>query len=176
MDELTSLALDAGTGDRGALERFIRLAQADVWRMCANLGRGGDADDLTQETFIRAIRSLPSFRGDSSARTWILSIARRVCADHVRAAQRHRRLVNRLERAAEQAPTPGDGTATTDALALLSTLGEEQRVALVLTQVLGLSYAEAGEVCGCPVGTIRSRVARAREALAASNDERATGS
>ena len=174
VDDLTTLALAAGNGDRAALEQFIRRAQPDVWRLCANLGRGGDTDDLTQETFIRAMRSLPSFRADSSARTWILTIARRVCADHVRSAQRQRRLIDRLAQTAEQTSVVSDGTSTTDALTMLSALGEEQRVAMVLTQVLGLSYAEAGEVCGCPVGTIRSRVARAREALTEGADSQRT--
>ena len=63
MDELTRLALAAAAGDRVALDRFVRATQADVWRLCAHLGDRDRADDLTQETYLRAFRSLPGFPG-----------------------------------------------------------------------------------------------------------------
>src|SRR5262245_36796418 len=66
MDALTSDALAAARGDRGALERFVRASQADVWRLCAHLGGREVADDLTQETYTRVWKALPSFRGDAS--------------------------------------------------------------------------------------------------------------
>jgi len=164
MDELTRLALAASKGDRRATEQFIRRAQADVWRLCSHLGDADVADDLTQETFVRAWRALPKFRGDASARTWVLSIARRVCADHVRGASRRRRLRDRMvnEHRGRQVPEPGGAV---DLHELVRSLGDEQRAAFVLTQVLGLSYDQAAEVCDCPIGTVRSRIARAREAL-----------
>ncbi|MDQ2959294.1 MAG: sigma-70 family RNA polymerase sigma factor, partial [Actinomycetota bacterium] len=83
-DELTLAALRARAGDQAAAAEFVRRSQADVWRLCAHLGRPADAEDLAQETFARAFGSLHRFAGRSSARTWLLSIARRVCADAIR--------------------------------------------------------------------------------------------
>ena len=121
------------------------------------------ADDVTQEVFLRAYRALPAFRGDSSARTWLLSIARRTCADAVRDLRRRRRLAAVMERPV----TEPDFARSVSVEALLDGLDPERRVAFVLTQVIGLSYVEAAEVCDCPIGTIRSRVARARADLVA---------
>lgn len=154
------LALEAGQGDRVALAAFVRRTQPDVWRLCRHLLGPAAADDATQDTFLRAIPALPGFRADASARTWLLGIARRVAADTVRREQRRRRLP--LPRPAASADRSG-GVVTGD---LVAHLDADRREAFVLTQVLGLSYAEAAEVGGVPVGTIRSRVARARAELA----------
>lgn len=162
-DELTALLLAARDGDRLALSSWIRKSQAEVWRLCAQLVSRDQADDVTQEVYLRAYRAMPSFRGDSSSRTWLLSIARRTCADAVRDLTRRRRLATRMERP-EVEPDPARAISVE---ALLSGLDPERRQAFVLTQVLGLSYQEAAEVCGCPVGTIRSRVARSRADLIA---------
>ena len=153
--------LAAQEGDRLSLSAWIRSSQAEVWRLCAQLVSRDLADDVTQEVYLRAYRALPSFRGDSSARTWLLAIARRTCADAVRDLKRRRRLAQRIERP----DLEPDHARVISAEALLASLDHDRRIAFVLTQVLGLSYAEAAEVCGCPVGTIRSRVARARADL-----------
>ncbi|HEX9504988.1 MAG TPA: sigma-70 family RNA polymerase sigma factor [Acidimicrobiia bacterium] len=149
----------------------MRASQADVWRMAMHLVGPNEADDVTQDTFVRAWRALPAFRGDSSARTWLLSIARRACADAVRGNVRRRRLVERAMREPSSSPHGDASGATSDiagphaVTALVDGLPHDQRTAFVLTQVVGCSYAEAAAVCGVPVGTIRSRVARARERL-----------
>jgi RNA polymerase sigma-70 factor, ECF subfamily len=166
MDELTRLALAAGGGDQLSLAAFVRRTQPEVWRLCARLGHRDAADDLTQEVYLRAIPALATFRGDASARTWLLQVARHVCADHVRRRTRGRALIDRLV----QRSDPGDAVtpARTGELELdeaVARLDPDRRAAFVLTQVLGLSYAEAAEVCGVPIGTIRSRVARARTDL-----------
>ena len=160
-DELTELLLAAQGGDRFALSAWIKRSQAEVWRLCAQLVSRELADDVTQEVFLRAYRALPAFRGDSSARTWLLSIARRTCADAVRDLRRRRRLAARFERPSYE-PDPARVVSVE---VLLAGLDPERRLAFVLTQVLGLSYAEAADICECPVGTIRSRVARARAEL-----------
>jgi RNA polymerase sigma-70 factor (ECF subfamily) len=165
IDPVTGLALLARDGDGAAQAAFVRATQAEVWRFTAALVDPGSADDLTQETYLRAFRALAGFEGRSSVRTWLLGIARRACADHLRAVVRRRRLDARL---AAQAltevpqPDPAHRLGTSD---LLKRLSEERRTAFVLTQVLGLSYAEAAAVEEVPVGTIRSRVARARDEL-----------
>jgi RNA polymerase sigma-70 factor (ECF subfamily) len=164
VDDLTELALAARDGDRVALAAFVRSSQAEVWRLCAHLTDRDAADDVTQDTYMRALNALQSFRGDSSARTWLLAIAHRACADHVRRAQRRRRLLGALHDRRPPASTPAlDGAVELDLM--LSTLDRDRRTAFVLTQVLGLEYQEAADVVEVPVGTIRSRVARARAQL-----------
>ncbi len=167
--DITAWALAAGTGDRSALERFIRATQHDVLRFVANLYDRGSAEDLAQETYLRALGSLHRFEGRSSARTWLLSIARRTVADHIRAVRIRPRSADLpqwqsvVERAAPAAdPRLDDAVALAD---LVRSLDRDQREAFVLTQAIGLSYADTAVICGCPIGTVRSRVARAREAL-----------
>src|ERR1700746_3439674 len=100
MDELTPLARAAGRGDRAALVRLVQRTQGDVWRLCARLVDPASADDLAQETYLRAIPALGKFRGDAPVRTWLLAIARRACAAEIGARTRDRRL------AARRAATP----------------------------------------------------------------------
>ena len=174
-DELARVAAAAADGDPLASATLVRATQSDVWRLCAHLVDRQAADDLTQETYLRAFGSLHRFQGRSSVRTWLLSIARRTCADALRS--RRRRRLTLLPDAADldalrrpdDADRVGQGVAVTD---LLVRLDPERREAFVLTQLLGLPYAEAAEVVGCPVGTIRSRVARARADLVTALAER----
>lgn len=165
MDELTRLFLSARDGDRMALTEAIRASEADVWRFVAHLVGTNEADDVTQDTYVRAWRALPEYRADSSARTWLLSIARRAAADAIRSNQRRRRLADRARVEAAVAPLADDPHGRSSLDDLLSALEHDQRAAFVLTQVLGYSYAETAEVCGVRIGTIRSRVARARVEL-----------
>ncbi|MER6232070.1 MULTISPECIES: sigma-70 family RNA polymerase sigma factor [Streptomyces] len=166
----TRLALAARDGDPVKADRFVRALHRDVWRYVAHLsGETQAADDLTQDVFLRAFTGLPGFEGRSSARTWLLSIARRTVADSFRRAAARPRLADRddWQRAAEQAQpcgTPGfdEGVALAE---LLSSIQADRREAFVLTQLLGIPYKEAATVIGCPVGTVRSRVARARITL-----------
>jgi RNA polymerase sigma-70 factor, ECF subfamily len=166
VDELTSLARAAGRGDGAALAGFVQQTQGEGWRLCAYLAGPDSADDLSQETYLRAIPALRRFRGDAPARVWLLTIARRACAAEIRTRSRDRRLTARL---AVTGGTLGQPPARPGAQAaadeLVAALEPDRRAAFVLTQLLGCSYAEAAAVCGCPVGTIRSRVARAREDL-----------
>lgn len=165
VDELSSLARSAALGDRAALTELVRRTQNDVWRLCAHLVDPGAANDLAQETYVRAIPALRGFRGDAPVRTWLLAIARRVCAAEVKSRQRARDMsASVAARAATSAAATESGLAT-ELIVLLSALDPDRRAAFVLTQVLGCSYAETAAICGCPVGTIRSRVARARADL-----------
>ena len=164
MDEVTALAIAARSGDASAIASFVRATQQDVWRLCTLVGRRGEADDLTQETFLRVLKALPQFRAESSAKTWVLGIARRTCADDFRSAFRTKHLADRLRQSALVDQRPLDQS-TSGISAIVAGLDEERREAFVLTQVIGLSYEETAQVCGCPVGTIRSRVARARQQL-----------
>jgi RNA polymerase sigma-70 factor (ECF subfamily) len=165
VDELERLAAAAVDGDPLAAAALVRATQSDVWRLCAALADRASADDLTQETYLRAFGALHRFEGRSSLRTWLLAIARRVCADALR-SRRRRLTVVRAEptdvEVSDGADRVGEQAAVRD---LLGRLERDRREAFVLTQLLGMPYAEAAEVVGCPVGTIRSRVARARADL-----------
>ncbi|GGI02941.1 sigma-70 family RNA polymerase sigma factor [Egicoccus halophilus] len=164
MDDLTRLLRAAGEGDRSSLASFIRRTQDDVWRFCAHLVDRESADDLTQEVYLRAMRSAERFRGDASARTWLLTIARNTAADEIRRRQRRRRLPPVTEAFAP------DHAGDVELRELVAHLDPDRRTAFVLTQLLELGYAEAAEICGVPIGTIRSRVARARQDLLARLD------
>ncbi|CAM5746873.1 putative RNA polymerase sigma-C factor [Streptomyces afghaniensis 772] len=171
-ESITAWALAARGGDPAAVDRFVRALHRDVIRYVAHLCADPQAvDDLAQDTFLRALGSLHRFEGRSSARTWLLAIARRAVADSLRnTAVRPRPAdLSDWEPAVELAQPRGlpgfdDGVAL---LELLASLPDERREAFVLTQLLGLPYAEAAELSDCPVGTVRSRVARARATLMA---------
>lgn len=164
VDEWTRLAHAARGADRHALESFVRATQDDVWRLCAHLGDRDRADDLAQETYVRVLRSLPAYRGDAPVRSWLFSIVRRVVADDIASRRRRRRHHRGVADVDAESPDHQGSVALEH---LLGCLDPERRVAFVLTQLLGFSYAEAADACDVPVGTIRSRVARARGALVA---------
>src|SRR5215217_41204 len=134
MDELARVAADAAGGDPLAAAALVRATQSDVWRLCAALGDPQSADDLTQETYLRAFGALHRFEGRSAVRTWLLGIARHVCADALRSRRRRRLTLVRDTADLETADTA------------------------VLTD----------EVADGAIGTIRSRVARARADLVTS--------
>ncbi len=160
-DALRPLVDAAVEGDDAALAELVRRTQPTVWRLCSVLGSPGEEEDLVQDTYVQVLRALPSYRAEAPVLVWVVSIARRVCADHVRRRQRQRRLLGRLMATGVEAtvsqPAPIDD--------LVRALNADRRDAFVLTQLLGLSYQEAAAALDCPVGTIRSRVARARADL-----------
>ena len=158
----------AAAGSRPAtatpLEELVSGTYTDVWRLCSALVDADSADDLAQETFLRAGTALHRFRGRASSRTWLFAIARHVCMDELRARHRRRRRDERLAATADR-PQATDSSGEVATRELLAQLDPDRRGAFVLTQIFRLSYEEAAAVCGCPTGTIRSRVARARDDL-----------
>jgi RNA polymerase sigma-70 factor (ECF subfamily) len=169
-DPLGACAAAAAEGDDVAVAELVRRTEQAVWQVCSVLGSDGEVEDLVQESYLRALRALPRFRGEAPVRLWLLSIARRTCADHVRRRQRQRVLLDRLATASttgEAAVAVGGGILTRE---LLQQLDPDRREAFALTQLGGLSYEEAAAAVGCPIGTIRSRVARARADLRAAID------
>jgi RNA polymerase sigma-70 factor (ECF subfamily) len=168
MDRLTGLLVQARDGDRLALGAAIRLSQAEVWRVAAHLVGPGEADDVTQDVYLRAWRALPGFRVESSGRTWLLSITRRACVDAIRRRSRWRKLTARLHTESVAGAPAGASMDDVHGLGdLISRLAPSQREAFVLTQIAGCTYAEAAEMSSVEIGTIRSRVARARQELVA---------
>jgi RNA polymerase sigma-70 factor (ECF subfamily) len=168
-DDVTRWALAAKGGDRDAAEAFVRATQHDVRRFVAHLSSAAEAEDLSQETYLRAMRALRTFDARASARTGLLATARGV-APHPGGAPRRRPRSGAGPDWETVARRGAAGTGFDDGVvltALLRDLEPTRREAFIATQVLGLDYAEAAEVCGCPIGTIRSRVFRARADLIA---------
>ena len=169
--DLLDLAFAAGRGDHDAATTLIRACEADVRGFLVTLADTADIDDLVQETYLRAYRALPGFRGRSSVRTWLCAIARRTAADHFRSRRCRPRTATVSDWvSAAEAVGAREQAAFDDDVALsdlLSRLSPERREAFITTKVLDLPYDEAAAICGCPVGTIRSRVSRARDDLIA---------
>lgn len=173
------LVREAQGGSRAAFDMLVLKYQRRVERLLARSVRNpADVADLCQETFLAAYRALPAFRGESAFYTWVYRIA-------INAARRHN------GRSTRQRPVESlddEGTFGTDATpsddetpeTLLASrqlaqqldeaveaLAEDQRRALLLREVDGLSYDEIADLMDCPHGTVRSRIFRARESVAA---------
>jgi RNA polymerase sigma-70 factor, ECF subfamily len=174
-DPLTTAALAARHGDPAALRVFLAGTQGPVRRFCAAMVPDLDPDDLVQETYLRAWWGLGGFRGESSVTTWLMSIARRVGIEAVTRAARQRRSDGQAGAGARSKANdmvdmvdprhPVDMGDTVELTDLIGRLEPERREALVLTQLVGLTYAEAARVAECEIGTVRSRVFRARRQL-----------
>lgn len=167
-DPLRALLDAAREGDDVAVRALVRATQPAIWRLCSSLGSPTAAEDLVQDTYVRAFRSLDRYRGESPVLPWLLAIARHVCADHVRSQVRQRRLVDRLVSYHDGSHARHDANHVDE---LVQQLDPDRREAFVLTQVVGLSYEDAAAALGCPIGTIRSRVARARADLMAAIEQ-----
>jgi RNA polymerase sigma-70 factor, ECF subfamily len=131
-------------------------------------GNDADASDATQEALLALVRGLPRFDGRSSFVTWSYRVATNACLDELR--RRKRRPLPVDELIAPAVGTHDIAGSVTDRLtvdAALATLPPEFRAAVVLRDVCALDYAEIGEVLGVPAGTVRSRIARGRAAVAA---------
>lgn len=161
--DMSRLASDARDGDRSALEQFVRAIQTDVWRYCVHLIGRADADDVAQDALMRIIAKLHRWQ-QGPIKPWALGVTRNVCLEH-RRRRSHRRKDHTDHEAAHRLAAP-DQLGALEIVQMLSALPFEMREALVLTHIIGFSYAEAADVAQCAIGTIRSRVARARDAIA----------
>jgi RNA polymerase sigma-70 factor (ECF subfamily) len=166
---------------RGDLRAFDLLVLKYQGRISALVSRylsdPGDVEDVTQEAFIKAYRALERFRGDSAFYTWLYRIAANAAKNHLVAKRRRPRSDASIEDAEafdefglnSDSGSP-EAIAMGDELvgvvdAAMQALPEELRAALTLRELEGLSYDGIAEVLGCPVGTVRSRIFRAREAI-----------
>jgi RNA polymerase sigma-70 factor (ECF subfamily) len=151
----------ARSGDLPAFEDLVRAYQADVWRFAYHLTRDRAlAEDVTQESFLRAFRFLNSYRGDAKFTSWLFRIARNCGMDALRA---------RKSNATKEHPPPSPATdpvARAELTAALESVTEEHREPFLLIEVFGLSYQEAADVLQLKVGTVKSRMHRARLSLA----------
>jgi RNA polymerase sigma-70 factor, ECF subfamily len=150
----------AREGDLDAFEDLVRRYQGDLWRFAFHFTRDRAlAEDVTQEAFLRAFRFLKGFRGDSKFTSWLFRIARNCAMDAIKARKTH----FEKEPAAPLAST--DPQARVELQAALSAVSEEHREPFLLIEVFGLSYQEAADVLGVRVGTVKSRMHRARKAM-----------
>jgi RNA polymerase sigma-70 factor, ECF subfamily len=150
----------ARRGDLDAFEELVRLYQAEVFRFAHHLTRDRTlAEDVTQETFLRAFRFVRGFRGEQRFGSWLFKIARNCAMDALRRASR--------ERSRDELPAIriADASARVEIEIALRSISSEHREAFLLVEVFGLSYQEAADVLGVAVGTVKSRMFRARKAL-----------
>ena len=175
------LVARAQRGDKRAFELLVEKYQRKLGRLLARLIRDpAEVEDVTQEAFIKAYRALPGFRGDSAFYTWLYRIGINTAKNYLMAMGRRAPTSTEVE--AEDAEGFEDGEQLRDIntpeSVLLSTeiaqtvnatideLPEELRTAIQLREIEGMSYEDIARIMDCPIGTVRSRIFRAREAIA----------
>lgn len=169
LDEQAAVEL-ARAGDEPAFASLVGRYGQPILSLCyASVLNPADAEDLAQDVFFAAWRSLRRFRGDCAFSTWLFALARNRCVDRARRARARPRLP--YEHEAELLAPAGqhDDGARQTALAVFAaaaTLPIPARQALLLRDVQGLSYEEIAELQGVPIGTVRSRIATSRAAVA----------
>jgi len=168
-------------GDKHAFELLVAKYQRKLARLLSRFIRDAtEVEDVTQEAFIKAYRALPSFRGDSAFYTWLYRIGINTAKNYLVAMGRRAPTTTPLD--AEEAENLGEGEQLQDlntpenqmmsrqvAESVNQTLGqlpEELRTAITLREIEGLSYEDIASIMNCPIGTVRSRIFRAREAIA----------
>ncbi len=151
----------AAAGDGRAFEALVREHQATVVRFVRHMVGDALADDVAQETFLRVHRRIGGFAFRSRFTTWLLQIARNAALDELRRGARR----DRLSLVAPPSAPPPSPDARAELRAALASLTPTVVEALVLVEVFGYGYEEAGKVLGVPTGTVKSRVFQARKKL-----------
>jgi len=171
-------------GDMRAFEMLVVKYQRRIERLIARMVRDSDlVPDIAQETFIRAYRAIPQFRGDSAFYTWLYRIAVNTAKKALVELKRDPLVTesalagrdsddetSRVENELSDGATPDAMLASKEIAATVNpaieALSDDLRQAITLREIEGLSYEEIAEVMKCPIGTVRSRIFRAREAIA----------
>ncbi len=171
----------AQRGDKHAFELLVSKYQRKLGRLLSRFIRDAtEVEDVTQEAFIKAYRALPTFRGDSAFYTWLYRIGINTAKNYLVALGRRAPTITEFD--SEEAESFEDGDQLRDlntpenqlmskqvAETVNQTLGqlpEELRTAITLREIEGLSYEDIANIMNCPIGTVRSRIFRAREAIA----------
>ena len=171
----------AQRGDKRAFELLVEKYQRKLARLLSRLIRDpGEVEDVAQEAFIKAYRALPSFRGDSAFYTWLYRIGINTAKNYLAASGRRAPTTTEVD--AEDAEGYAEGELLRDintpeslllskeiagtVNAAIESLPEELRSAIQLRELEGMSYEEIAKLMDCPIGTVRSRIFRAREAIA----------
>jgi len=167
-------------GDKAAFDLLVSKYQRKIFRLLSRLIRdSAEVEDVAQEAFVKAYRALPNFRGESAFYTWLYRIAINTAKNYL--VSQGRRVPTTTEADIEEAETFDDGERLRDLNtpeSMLRTkqvaeavnraidrLPEDLRTAIVLREIEGLSYEEIAQAMDCPVGTVRSRIFRARDAI-----------
>jgi len=177
-----ALVVRVQKGDKAAFGLLVSKYHRKIIRLIARLLRDpAEVEDMAQETFIKAYQALPFFRGESAFYTWLYRIAVNTAKNFL--ATQGRRAPTFTDADAQEAETFPDASPLRDintpesqlmskqiaqtVNAAMNELPEELRMAITLREIEGLSYDEISAAMGCPIGTVRSRIFRAREAIAA---------
>jgi len=172
----------AQRGDKQAFEMLVAKYQRKLWRLLSRFIRDpAEVEDVAQESFIKAYRALPSFRGDSAFYTWLYRIGINTAKNYLVAMGRRAPTTTGFD--SEEAESFENGEQLRDINTpesvlmskqiaatvneTMAELPEELRTAITLREIEGLSYEEIAGIMNCPIGTVRSRIFRAREAIAA---------
>ena len=178
-DEESRIVQKVLKGDVNAFEKLVLEYEKNVYNIALRMtGNSEDASDMTQEAFIKAYNSLQSFRGDSKFSVWIYRIATNVCLDFLRSKSRRPTVSLSVEDnegeevqldVADESQSPElllDRQMTRESVRRgLETLSPEYRQILLLREIQGLSYDEISQALGLEVGTVKSRIFRARKKL-----------
>jgi len=171
-------------GDKAAFELLVAKYHRKIIRLISRLVRDpAEVEDVAQDAFIKAYRALPQFRGDSAFYTWLYRIAVNTAKKSLMELKRDPLVTEsaraardeddnpRVENEPSDAATPDAVLASKQIAAAVNfaveALSEDLRQAITLREIEGLSYEEIAELMNCPIGTVRSRIFRAREAIAA---------
>ena len=173
----------AAAGDQRAFELLVIKYQRRIERLIGRMVRDVDlVEDIAQETFIRAWRALHQFRGDAQFYTWLYRIAVNTAKKALMDLKRNPTVAGRSSADEEDETSRHENELTTEETpesefaakeiaaavnAAMDALPEDLRQAVTLREIEGLSYEEIAEAMGCPIGTVRSRIFRAREAISA---------
>ncbi|MDO9051054.1 MAG: RNA polymerase sigma factor RpoE [Methylotenera sp.] len=175
------LVLRAQRGDKRAFGLLVDKYQRKLWRLLSRMIRDqSEIEDVVQESFIKAYRALPNFRGDSAFYTWLYRIGINTAKNHLVSLGRRPTVSTDIEIDDAENFDSGDELRTTETPEsslmtkqiaqtvndTVESLPEELRTAITLREIEGLSYEEIAAVMSCPIGTVRSRIFRARETIA----------
>jgi RNA polymerase sigma-70 factor (ECF subfamily) len=172
----------AQKGDKHAFELLVAKYQRRLGRLISRFVReSAEVEDVTQEAFIKAYRALPAFRGDSAFYTWLYRIGINTAKNYLLSLGRRAPTSTQFDAEEseefedagllQEVSTPENELMSKQVVAVVNSslqqLPDDLRTALTLREIEGLSYEEIAEVMNCPIGTVRSRIFRAREAIAA---------
>lgn len=175
-DALETLIQRCLAGDQAAWEAIVRLHRRKVFNVAYKfVGKHDEAEDLTQDIFLKVFKSLDTFDRRANFQTWLISVSRNLCIDHYRSVRKERETIDRGVDAADLSPAAPENSPVAaleqrDRVALvrqaLTTLPDTLRTAVVMRDLQELSYHEIAERLALPEGTVKSRINRGRTELA----------
>ena len=175
-DSLETIIQQCLHGDQHAWERIVRLHWRKVFNVAYKfVGKHDEAEDLTQDIFLKIFKSLDTFDRRANFQTWLISVSRNLCIDHYRSVRKERETIDRDVNANELTPaaveqSPVAALEQRDRVALLrralKLLPATLRTAVVMRDIQELSYQEIADRLGLPEGTVKSRINRGRSELA----------